>query len=114
MLLHPVRTDASFMFSDGISLCVCVSAESLEPEVKILSLAIKSPDRSDIFLPIPEDGKPKGLWFTLKEGSKYSLEFTFQVSNNIVSGFKYTNTVWKTAVKGNVSFFPPHVLYLKE
>ncbi|KAM1008972.1 hypothetical protein ACFX2J_005319 [Malus domestica] len=73
--------------------------ETLEPEVKIMSLAIKSPGRSDIILPIPMDGNPKGLWFTLKEGSRYSLEFTFQVSNNIVSGLKYTNTVWKTAVK---------------
>ncbi|XVF53750.1 hypothetical protein PTKIN_Ptkin05aG0124000 [Pterospermum kingtungense] len=72
--------------------------EKLEPEVKILSLAIKSPGRDDMVLPIPEDGKPKGLWFTLKEGSKYSLQFTFKVSNNIVSGLKYTNTVWKTGV----------------
>ncbi|XVF28001.1 hypothetical protein REPUB_Repub14bG0158200 [Reevesia pubescens] len=73
--------------------------ENLEPEVKILSLAIKSPGRPDMVLPIPGDGKLKGLWFTLKEGSKYSLQFTFQVSNNIVSGLKYTNTVWKTGVK---------------
>ncbi|XP_059439603.1 rho GDP-dissociation inhibitor 1-like isoform X2 [Corylus avellana] len=73
--------------------------ETLEPEVKILSLAIKSPGRADIFLPIPENGNPKGLWFTLKEGSRYNLDFTFQVSNNIVSGLKYTNTVWKTNIK---------------
>ncbi|XVE87686.1 hypothetical protein DITRI_Ditri19aG0007500 [Diplodiscus trichospermus] len=73
--------------------------ENLEPDVKILSLAIKSPGRPDMVLPIPEDGKLKGLWFTLKEGSKYSLQFTFQVSNNIVSGLRYTNTVWKTGVK---------------
>lgn len=73
--------------------------EKLEPEVKILSLAIKSHGRPDMVLPIPENGKPKGLWFTLKEGSKYSLQFTFQVSNNIVSGLKYTNMVWKTGVK---------------
>ncbi|GMN36476.1 hypothetical protein TIFTF001_006047 [Ficus carica] len=73
--------------------------ETLEPEVKILSLAIKSPGRPDIVLTIPENGNPKGSWFTLKEGSRYSLLFTFQVSNNIVSGLKYTNTVWKTGVK---------------
>ncbi|XP_057462091.1 rho GDP-dissociation inhibitor 1-like [Actinidia eriantha] len=73
--------------------------ETLEPEVKILSLAIKSSGRPDIFLPVPESGNPKGLWFTLKEGSRYSLKFAFQVSNNIVSGLKYTNTVWKTGVK---------------
>lgn len=73
--------------------------ETLEPEVKILSLSILSPDRSDIVLPIPEDGKPKGLWFTLKEDSRYSLRFSFQVNNNIVSGLKYTSTVWKNGMK---------------
>jgi len=73
--------------------------ESLEPEVKILSLSIMSPGRSDIVLPIPEDGKSKGPWFTLKEGCRYSLRFWFQVSHNIVSGLKYTNNVWKTGVK---------------
>ncbi|XP_018727667.1 rho GDP-dissociation inhibitor 1 isoform X2 [Eucalyptus grandis] len=61
--------------------------------------AIISPGRPDILLPIPENGKPKGLWFTLKEGSRYRLKFTFQVSDNIVSGLKYSNTVWKTGVK---------------
>ncbi|KAA8520180.1 hypothetical protein F0562_014436 [Nyssa sinensis] len=73
--------------------------ETLEPDVKILSLAIKSPGRPDIFLPVPENGNPKGMWFSLKEGSHYSLKFSFQVSNNIVSGLRYTNTVWKTGVK---------------
>ncbi|XP_061340779.1 rho GDP-dissociation inhibitor 1-like [Gastrolobium bilobum] len=73
--------------------------ETLEPEVKILSLAIKSPGRPDIVLPIPEGGNVKGSWFTLKEGSRYRLMFTFEVSHNIVSGLKYTNTVWKTGIK---------------
>lgn len=78
-------------------------AEALDPDVKIVSLSIVSPGRSDIVLPIPEDGKPKGLWFTLKEGSKYHLKFSFEVRNNIVSGFKYTNTVWKSGMKGKLS-----------
>ncbi|XP_065876062.1 rho GDP-dissociation inhibitor 1-like [Euphorbia lathyris] len=73
--------------------------ETLDPEVKILSLSIISPGRPDIVLSVPEDGKVKGTWFTLKEGSPYNLMFTIQVSNNIVSGLKYTNTVWKTGVK---------------
>ncbi|TXG69710.1 hypothetical protein EZV62_004645 [Acer yangbiense] len=76
-----------------------IELETLDPEVKIMSLAIKSAGRPDIILPVPENGNPKGSWFTLKEGSRYSLEFTFQVSNNIVSGLRYTNTVWKTGVK---------------
>ncbi|TXG55468.1 hypothetical protein EZV62_020724 [Acer yangbiense] len=73
--------------------------ETHEPEVKILSLSIVAPGRSDIVLSVPEDGKIKGLWFTLKEGSLYSLKFSFEVKNNIVSGLRYTNTVWKTGVK---------------
>lgn len=68
--------------------------------MRILSLAILSPGRPDIVLLVPENGNPKGMWFTLKEGSKYNLKFTFQVNNNIVSGLRYTNTVWKTGVKG--------------
>ncbi|CAI0440106.1 unnamed protein product [Linum tenue] len=40
-----------------------------------------------------------GCWFTLKEGCRYSLLFTFEVKNNIVCGLRYTNTVWKTGVK---------------
>ncbi|KAL0300874.1 UNVERIFIED_CONTAM: Rho GDP-dissociation inhibitor 1 [Sesamum radiatum] len=74
--------------------------ETLDPEVKILDLAIVSPGRDDILLPIPDDGNPQGSWFTLKEGSPYRLKFTFRVSNNIVSGLKYKNTVWKTGLKG--------------
>lgn len=84
------------------------TSETLDPEVKILSLAIKSTGRPDIVLPIPENGNPKGLWFTLKEGSLYRLVFTFQVNNNIVSGLKYTNTVWKTGIKGK--FYLSHSL----
>ena len=82
-------------------------AETLEPEVKILSLSIISPGRPNIVLPIPEDGKPKGLWFSLEEGSHYKLKFSFQVSNNIVSGLRYTNTVWKTGMKGKLSYLHP-------
>ncbi|KAK8505944.1 hypothetical protein V6N11_060020 [Hibiscus sabdariffa] len=73
--------------------------EKLDPEVKFLSVAIVSPERPDIVLSIPEDGKPQGLWFTLKEGSHYRLKFSFQVGNNIVSGLRYTNTVWKSGLR---------------
>ncbi|KAJ4980648.1 hypothetical protein NE237_031485 [Protea cynaroides] len=73
--------------------------ETLEPDVKILNFHILSPGRPELVLPLPEAGNPKGLWFTLKEGSPYSLKFSFKVNNNIVSGLKYTNTVWKTGVK---------------
>ncbi|KAK6919256.1 Rho protein GDP-dissociation inhibitor [Dillenia turbinata] len=86
----------SYLFDDGN---VTSSVECLEPDVKILSLSIVSAGRPDIILLIPEAGNPKGLWFTLKEGSKYSLKFSFLVKNNIVSGLKYTNSVWKTGIK---------------
>ncbi|CAF2108475.1 unnamed protein product, partial [Brassica oleracea] len=62
--------------------------ETPDPVVKIMNLTIRSPDREDM---VP--------WFTLKEGSKYTLVFTFRVTNNIVSGLRYSNTVWKTGIK---------------
>ena len=89
--------------SVATTFSISLVAESLDPVVKILDLSIVSPGRSDIFLPIPMDGGPKGQWFTLKEGSHYSLKFSFRVNNNIVSGLRYTNTVWKTGVKGMLS-----------
>ncbi|WOL13977.1 rho GDP-dissociation inhibitor 1-like [Canna indica] len=76
-----------------------IDVETLEPEVKILSLSIVSPGRPDIVLPLPVVPNSKGVWFTLKEGSQYKLRFSFAVNNNIVSGLRYTNTVWKTGVK---------------
>jgi Rho GDP-dissociation inhibitor len=76
-------------------------AETAEPEVKVLNLTILSPGRPDLVLPIPFERDEKGYAFALKDGSPYSFRFSFIVSNNIVSGLKYTNTVWKTGVKGN-------------
>lgn len=73
--------------------------ETAEPEVKVLNLTILSPGRPDLVLPIPFEADDKGYAFTLKDGSLYSFRFSFTVSNNIVSGLKYTNTVWKTGVK---------------
>ncbi|OVA16217.1 RHO protein GDP dissociation inhibitor [Macleaya cordata] len=73
--------------------------ETLEPDVQILSLTILSPDRPDLVLPIPFEPNAKGYAFSLKDGSRYHLKFSFRVSNNIVSGLKYTNTVWKTGVR---------------
>uniref|UniRef100_A0A0E0LB07 Rho GDP-dissociation inhibitor 1 n=1 Tax=Oryza punctata TaxID=4537 RepID=A0A0E0LB07_ORYPU len=74
--------------------------ESLEPDVRITSLCILSPGRPDILLLLPvEPSNSKEPWFTLKEGSTYRLRFTFSVSNNIVSGLRYTNTVWKAGIR---------------
>nr|XP_043628630.1 rho GDP-dissociation inhibitor 1-like [Erigeron canadensis]XP_043628631.1 rho GDP-dissociation inhibitor 1-like [Erigeron canadensis]XP_043628632.1 rho GDP-dissociation inhibitor 1-like [Erigeron canadensis]XP_043628634.1 rho GDP-dissociation inhibitor 1-like [Erigeron canadensis] len=82
------------------SVDVTQAEEVQEPDVKILSLTIVSPDRPDIVLEIPDSGNTgKGPWFTLKEGSKYSLKFSVKVSNDIVCGLKYTNNVWKTGLK---------------
>jgi len=75
-------------------------AETAEPEVKVLDLTILSPGRPDLVLPIPFQADEKGYAFALKDGSPYSFRFSFIVSNNIVSGLKYTNTVWKTGVRG--------------
>ncbi|RDY11845.1 Rho GDP-dissociation inhibitor 1 [Mucuna pruriens] len=77
-----------------------VGAESKDPEVKILSMIITSPDRPDLTLPIPFTTDPKKSLFILKEGSSCRMKFTFTVSNNIVSGLKHTNVVWKTGSHG--------------
>jgi len=73
--------------------------ERLEPDVKILSLSILSPERPDLILPIPFVSKSRVSSFTLKEGSRYSLKFCFSVLDNIVSGLTYINTVWKSGVR---------------
>lgn len=80
-------------------------AESKEAEVKILSLTIQCPGRLDLVLPLPftKTSKSNSL-FALREGSRYRLRFSFVVSGNIVSGLKYTNTVWKTGVRGLFSY----------
>ncbi|CAN6178284.1 unnamed protein product [Urochloa humidicola] len=73
--------------------------ETLEPDVKITGLSILSPGRPDMVLPLPPEPKSKQPWFTLEEGSAYRLKFTFAVAGNIVSGLRYTNTVWKTGIR---------------
>ncbi|GAA0159031.1 G-protein modulator [Lithospermum erythrorhizon] len=78
---------------------VTAATETKEPDVKLLSLSILADGRDDIVLPLPDYGKPKGLWFTLKEGSRYRLKLSIKVSNDIVCGLKYTNTVWKSGLK---------------
>ncbi|KAL3020320.1 hypothetical protein AAZX31_05G138100 [Glycine max] len=78
---------------------VSAVGENKEPEVKIVSLTIICPGRPDLILPIPFTSESKNSIFTLKEGSQYRLKFSFTVSNNIVSGLKYTNVVWKTGLR---------------
>uniref|UniRef100_A0A0A9DKF2 Rho GDP-dissociation inhibitor 1 n=1 Tax=Arundo donax TaxID=35708 RepID=A0A0A9DKF2_ARUDO len=85
--------------------------ETAEPEVKVLNLTILSPGRPDLVLPIPFKADEKGYAFALKDGSAYSFRFSFIVSNNIVSGLKYTNTVWKTGVRGT---FTPHIRLVRD
>ncbi|OAY69183.1 Rho GDP-dissociation inhibitor 1, partial [Ananas comosus] len=72
---------------------------SLNPDVHILDLTIVTPDRPNLILPIPFVPDAKGYAFALKDGSRYRLKFSFVVSSNIVSGLRYTNTVWKTGVR---------------
>ncbi|CAL5335608.1 unnamed protein product [Camellia sinensis] len=94
--------------------------KTLEPDVKILSLTILCLGRPDLVLEIPANGDPKGVWFTLKEDTCYHLRFSIQVSNNIVSGLRYTNTVWKTGLKVDSSkqmlgtFSPQAAPYIHE
>ncbi|OAY66335.1 Rho GDP-dissociation inhibitor 1 [Ananas comosus] len=66
--------------------------ETSEPEVKILSL------QSNLLV-----GRILSaiLWNRIRRvcGSHYKLKFAFSVRNNIVSGLRYANTVWKTGLK---------------
>ncbi|XVF84502.1 hypothetical protein PTKIN_Ptkin17bG0041900 [Pterospermum kingtungense] len=77
--------------------------ESKEPEVKILALSLLCPGKPDIIMyPTPfasTKPKAKSSLFILREGNRYRLKFSFTVSNNIVSGLKYTNTVWKAGIR---------------
>ncbi|KAE8770281.1 Rho GDP-dissociation inhibitor 1 [Hordeum vulgare] len=65
----------------------------------ILNLTILAPGRPHLLLPIPFLPDDKGHAFALKDGTAYSFRFSFAVSNNIVSGLKYSHTVWKTGVR---------------
>ncbi|RWW60157.1 hypothetical protein BHE74_00032861 [Ensete ventricosum] len=87
------------------SMHVLLHSETLDPDVKIQDLTILTPDRPDVVLPIPFVPDAKGFAFAIKDGSRYRLKFSFTVSNNIVSGLRYTNTVWKTGMKGATSVF---------
>eukprot|EP01018_Ginkgo_biloba_P030473 Gb_39963 [translate_table: standard] len=67
----------------------------MEPVVTVLSLGIAMDGYPEINLPLPLEKSSSDVCFTLKEGSNYSLKFTFIVRHNIVSGLAYENTVWK-------------------
>ncbi|KAJ7008696.1 rho GDP-dissociation inhibitor 1-like [Populus alba x Populus x berolinensis] len=100
--LGPQDDDSLRRWKEQLLGSVDMSAvgESKEPEVKILSLSILCPGRPDLVLPFPFNSNSKSSsLFTLKEGSLYHLKLCFTVSNNLVSGLKYTNTVWKTGVR---------------
>ncbi|KAL3829260.1 hypothetical protein ACJIZ3_018062 [Penstemon smallii] len=68
-------------------------------DVEIVGLSILCPGRPEISLSHPFISSPKACLFTLKEGTKYRLKFSFIVSNKIVTGLKYENTLWKAGVR---------------
>ncbi|XP_073136395.1 rho GDP-dissociation inhibitor 1-like isoform X2 [Henckelia pumila] len=81
--------------------------------VQIMTLTIVCPGRPEIELSHPFISSPKDCLFTLKEGTKFRLKFSFRVSNKDVSGLKYENTLWKAGVKVDKStvmlgHFRPH------
>lgn len=81
-----------------------IGTENAEPDCKIVSLTLLSPDRPDLVLPLPFEENSKASVFTLKDGSHYKLRFTLTISNDLVVGLKYINTVWKKGVKGNTKY----------
>ncbi|KAF5185791.1 Rho gdp-dissociation inhibitor [Thalictrum thalictroides] len=67
-----------------------------EPEVIFQSIGIITDDCGETTTPLPVDkNHSTGVLFSLKEGSEYRLKLTFTVQHNIVSGLRYSNTVWK-------------------
>ncbi|PRQ38213.1 putative Rho protein GDP-dissociation inhibitor [Rosa chinensis] len=82
-----------------VDLSALAVGESKEAEVRILSMTLMFQERPELVLPIPFTNKPKSSLFTLKGGSKFRTKFTFTVSKNIVSGLKFTGSIWKTGVK---------------
>jgi Rho GDP-dissociation inhibitor len=63
-----------------------------------------SPDTT-FSLPLPSSQEPT---FVLKEGSSYSLQFSFSVQKNLVPGLTYVNKVWKSGMLGEffIHFVP--------
>ncbi|KAF9606906.1 hypothetical protein IFM89_029505 [Coptis chinensis] len=74
--------------------------DQMEPEVKFHSIGIISDDCGETTTQLPVNrSQSSGVLFTLKEGSDYRLKLTFTVQQNIVSGLRYSNTVWKGGLK---------------
>jgi len=72
--------------------------EKMEPEVTFLYLGIVPYGHEEISLSLPLQKSASDIAFTLKEGCKYSLKFTFMVRHNIVSGLVYESRVWKSGL----------------
>ncbi len=75
----------------------------LEPEVKVLRLAIQAKGREELELPLDPQlllltTSSTSCSFSLKEGCHYHLKFVFTVRSNIVSGLTCINTVWKLGI----------------
>lgn len=70
-------------------------------DVQMVGISIVCPGRPEIELTQPFISSPKAYLFTLKEGTKYSLIFSFIISNRLVSDLKYENTLWKAGIRGN-------------
>ncbi|KAL2456943.1 Rho GDP-dissociation inhibitor 1 [Forsythia ovata] len=82
-----------------IKLFDFVEADIVGADVRVLSLTIICPGRPEIVLSHPFVSTPKSSLFTLKEGTKYQLKFSFMVYNNVVSGLQYMNTLWKSGIR---------------
>ncbi|XP_057547494.1 rho GDP-dissociation inhibitor 1-like [Amaranthus tricolor] len=69
-------------------------------QVKMLSLNIYSPGRTDVALPIPFPcTTSQNTLFTLKEGSKYRITLNFNVTQKVVKKLTNIYTVWKAGIR---------------
>ncbi|KAH6778190.1 hypothetical protein C2S52_006284 [Perilla frutescens var. hirtella] len=73
--------------------------KSKEEGVEMVGISIICRGRPEILLSEEFISSSKTCLFTLKEGTDYRLKFSFIVSNNVVSGLKYVNTLWKAGIR---------------
>lgn len=74
-----------------------LAIDGQEPEVKILTIGMLTPGSPDVTFTLPLTNSQEPT-FVLKEGSLYSLKFSFSVQKNLVPGLTYVNKVWKSGL----------------
>ncbi|CDP10311.1 unnamed protein product [Coffea canephora] len=91
------KDDLSLKCNKALQVSSSMPLEKDKVEIKSISIMCRG--RPEIVLSEPFASSPKALLFILKEGSRYRLRFNFIVSNKIVTGLRYVNTLWKAGMR---------------